>query len=517
MKKENIKNLLDLSKHYLRVDNFSYAKKILNIIIDFDPECFEANEILARVYEQEGNLLISCKYLKHVLLNKKATSQNYYKLGSLQLILKDYEAAKITFKNALEKFGESFDILHDLGIVFASLGEGELALSCFNRALNFKKDSPELFFNIAKIYDEAGLHIDAMANYDKSIEVDSTFTPAFHNKGALLRDLCQYDRALFYFDQAIKINPRDYDSICSISTIHLLTGDFKKGWDAYQYRWKQIPPENYRYPIFKELQSLEAINNKNILVWYEQGLGDTIQFSRYVLKLISLGANVTFEVQEPLNALFKDQFNCRVVSAPLDGRSFDYQIPLLSLPNLCRTDLSTIFSSKSYLSVRPDKVCQWQDKLNLSKAKINIAIAISGNLDHINNQNRSISLKYFEPIIDIANLYIVQKELSAPDAEYANLRTEVFFLGELIDDFQDSAAIVEIMDLVISVDTSLIHLAGALGKKSFLMLPLISEWRWLLNRTDSPWYDSIKIFRQSELNDWITVVDRVKKELLSSV
>lgn len=517
MEKESLRKLLDLANHYLDEKNFSYVKRILNSVVEDNPRCVEANQILAQVHEFEGNILLSCKYLKNLLLDKKGTPQNYYKLGSLQLIQQDYEAAKITFLDAIEKFGENFEVLHDLGIVIASLGDGELALGYFKKALHFKKDSPELFFNIAKIYDEAGLHKEAIAYYDKSIELDCTFSPALHNKGSLLRDLCQYDEALSYFDQAIKFNPQDYDSICSKSTIYLLTGNLVKGWEAYQYRWHQIGPENYRHPAFKELQSLEGVNKKKILVWYEQGFGDTIQFSRYVLKLNSLGAQVTFQVQEPLKSLFKTQFNCQVVGASLNNRSFDYQIPLLSLPKLFGTDLNNISHSKSYLKARLDKVHQWRSMINLSKSKINIGIAISGNLNHINNQNRSISLKSFEPIIDIANLYIVQKELSASDSEYANSRKEVFFLGGSIDDFQDSAAIVDTMDLVISVDTSLIHLAGAMGKKSFLILPLISEWRWLLDRRDSPWYDSIKIFRQTDMDDWVSVVGRIKKELLSTI
>ncbi len=513
MDKKRLKNLIDISKHHFNEKNFSYVKQILNKVVEMDPNCFEANEILAQVYESEANYLISCQFLEKAISNRKATIKTFYRLGTFQLILKDFQAAKNTFLKALEKFGESFEILHDLGAASASLGDNEQALSYFKKALLIKKDTPELFFNIGKIYDEAGSYHEAMAFYEKAIEIDPKFSIAYHNKAALLRDSHQYDKALLYFDEAIKVNPLDFDSICSKSTIYLLVGEFKKGWDAYEYRWKQMPPGCYRYPLINTLSNLNNLNNKEVLVWYEQGLGDTIQFSRYILDLNSLGANVTFEVQESLASLFQNNFNCKIQTSIQRYQYFDYQIPLLSLPKLFGTNINNIPHTEPYLKANFDDVDKWKRQLNLSNLKLNVAIAISGNPNHKNNQNRSIGIELFNQLGDIANIYILQKDLGSENIAHISTKDHFFFLGDLVNDFRDSAAIIEAMDLVISVDTSLIHLAGAMGKKAYLLLPYTPEWRWLLERSDSPWYNTVKIFRQPKKGEWSSVMNDVRSEL----
>ncbi len=513
MEKRKIKNLIDLSKHYYREKNFPYIKQILNSVVEIDPNCLEANEILAQVYEDEGKYLIACQFLEKAISNRKATIKTFYRLGALRLTLEDFQAAKNTYLEALEKFGESFEVLHDLGVATASLGDNDQAINYFKKALLIKKDSPELFFNIGKIYDELGSHREAMSYYDKAIEIDSTFSIALHNKGALLRDSHEYDEALLYFDEAIKINPRDFDSICSKSIIYLLIGEFEKGWNAYEYRWRQLPPGSYRYPLIDVLNNLNDINNKDILVWYEQGLGDTIQFSRYILDLISLGANVTFEVQDSLASLFQNNFNCKIQISTQRYQYFDYQIPLLSLPKLLGTNINNIPHSAGYLKANLDDVDKWKRQLNLSNLKLNIAIAISGNPNHKNNHNRSIGIEFFDQLCDIANIYILQKDLSSRSLAFISTKDYFFSLGDLVYDFRDSASIIEAMDLVISVDTSLIHLAGAMGKKAFLLLPYAPEWRWLLERSDSPWYKSVKIFRQLKEGEWTRVIEDMRSEL----
>lgn len=513
MEKKKIKNLIDLSNYYYSKKNFSYVKQILNSVVEIDPNCLEVNEILAQVYENEGNYLIACQFLEKAIRNRKATIKTFYRLGTLQLTLKDFRAAKNTFLEALEKFGESFELLHDLGMATASLGDNDQAINYFKKALLIKKDSPELFFNIGKIYDELGSHREAMSFYDRAIEIDPTFSIALHNKGALLRDFHEYEKALLYFDEAVKINSRDFDSICSKSTIYLLIGEFEKGWNAYEYRWRQMPPESYRYPSIDVLNNLKNINNKDILVWYEQGLGDTIQFSRYILDLISLGANVTFEVQDSLASLFQNNFNCKIQTSIQNNQYFDYQIPLLSLPKLFGTNINNIPHSEPYLKANLDDVSKWKRQLNLSNLKLNIAIAISGNPNHKNNQNRSIGIDFFDQLGEIANIYILQKDLGSENIAVISAKDHFFSLGDLVDDFRDSAAIIEAMDLVVSVDTSLIHLAGAMGKKAFLLLPYAPEWRWLLERSDSPWYKSVKIFRQLREGEWSGVIEDVYSEL----
>ena len=279
------------------------------------------------------------------------------------------------------------------------------------------------------------------------------------------------------------------------------------------FRWKKEDFERYRYPQFKKLESVTNLENKKILIWHEQGMGDTIQFSRYVSKLVALGAVVTFEVQKDLVCFFKKQFECEVTDQVSINKNFDYQAPLLNLPYVFNTSIDTIPSNQAYLKVKTEKIIDWKKKIKLSKNKLNIGIAISGNPNHKDNHIRSIPLENMKSLFQKANFFIIQKELSVIDMEFLKKYPEIKFIGEEIINFSDTAAIVENMDLIISIDTSLIHLAGAMGKKSFLMLSWSPEWRWLLDRSDSPWYKSIKIFRQKLIGDWNSVINQIEFEL----
>jgi hypothetical protein len=280
----------------------------------------------------------------------------------------------------------------------------------------------------------------------------------------------------------------------------------------YKYRWRKKDFEKYRYLQFNELDSIDNFKNKKILIWYEQGMGDTIQFSRYIPKLIKLGAAITFEVQKDLVPFFKTQFECEITEKIATNQYFDYQSPLLNLPNLFKTSLNSIFSNQAYLKVN-EKVTDWKKKLNLEKNKLNIGISISGNPNHKENHIRSIPLENFKSLFQKNNIYIIQKELNFIDMDFLKKYPEINFMGEKIINFSDTAAIVENMDLIISIDTSLIHLAGAIGKKSFLLLPWVCEWRWLIDREDSPWYESIKIIRQKSIGDWSYVINKIENEI----
>ena len=293
---------------------------------------------------------------------------------------------------------------------------------------------------------------------------------------------------------------------------NLLLTKFDEGWDLYKHRWGKINSEEYRHHQFNELLYIDDLEKKNILVWHEQGLGDSIQFSRYVPELIKLGANVTFQVQKPLFKLFKKQLSCSVISDTAIESKFDFQVPLLKLPQLFKTNLSNIPPAINFHPTNDD-ISLWKNKLNLSDKKLNIGVAFSGNNNHINDLSRSISLNDFSSLFEYGEFFIIQKELNQVDKEKLNQFKNVFFLGDQINDFVDTASIIMNMDLIISVDTSLIHLAGSLNKVSYLMLPWSPEWRWLLDRSDSPWYPSIQIFRQQTLGDWDSVINQIKLKI----
>ncbi len=507
------KQSLALAEHYFRNNNYYFAETILKKIIITDPENSKANELLGYIYGNRSEIKLCHDHLLKSCKQNDASPEAHYYLGTSFLKLNNYEKAKENFYLSIKKAGEFFEALHDLGTTYCHLGEKEKGLFYYKKALQLKTNSHELFFNIGKVYDDLGLPEDALNQYNQAIKIQPNYINAWNNRGITLNDLKRYDEALFSFDAAIRINSQHKDSYWHKSLTKLALGNFEEGWDLYENRWAKEDSSPYRHSRIRPLKSIENIKNKKILIWHEQGFGDTIQFCRYIPELLKLGANVTFEVQKPLVDLLSNQFDCQTTSDVNSDIHFDFQLPLLSLPRLFKTSTDTIPSKKEYLKYNPDQLNKWKSKLNLSKDKLNIGIAISGNPTHTNNHLRSIHLEKFESLQKIANIYLIQKEINLSDKKYIEHHQEIIFMGDLINNFCDTASVIGNMDLIISVDTSLIHLAGALGKNALLILPWSAEWRWLIDRLDTPWYSSVKIFRQDSPGNWNSVISEINEFL----
>ncbi len=506
---DNSLKLIHLARDYLNQNNLDQAKKLLLLVIDKEPFNQQANELIASIYELDGDLSVTREHLIKACSITNPDPKSLYKLGAICLQLSLYFEAKNSLLQSLETGGEFFEGLHDLGLAYAGLGELEKSKFYLEKAVQLKNNSPTPFFNLGKIHHDLGEFKEAIIFYENCLNLDTNFLPALYSKADVLKEMNKLNEAINCYDKIFKLRPNEADALCGVSTLHLLKGDFQKGWSAYSHRWKQMQAGSYRYSNIKELETIAEAKGKNLLVWYEQGMGDSIQFSRYIPLLLEAEVNLTFEVQKPLETLFKRNYFCNVISTGSTGEEFDFQTPLLNLPRLFNTDLTNIPLSSGYIKVDLSLVSYWKNYLHGLPNKINIAIAISGNRDHINDRNRSINLNYFEELSKIANLFIVQKEIAISDFDYLKRNKKIFFLGDDIQSFNDTAAILESMDLVVSVDTSLIHLAGAMGKNAILLLPFVPEWRWLLDRSDSPWYKSIQILRQRERGDWKSVIDKV--------
>jgi hypothetical protein len=398
------------------------------------------------------------------------------------------------------------------GVSLNKLKRYEESLSYYDQAIKLKSDYAKAWNNKGVSLNKLKRYEESLSYYDQAIKLKSDYAEAWNNKGVSLNKLKRYEESLSYYDQAIKLKSDYAEAFYGKAETKLILGDFQDGWNLYRFRWKKEDFEIYRYSQFKKLESTNNLKNKKILIWHEQGFGDIIQFSRYIPELINLGAIITFEVPKDLISFFKKQFDCEVTDRVSTNQLFDYQAPLLNLPFLFKTLINTIPLNQSYLKAQ-EKIIDWKEKLKLSKTKLNVGIAVSGNPDYPDNHIRSIPLEKMKSLFQQANFFIIQKELDTKDKIFLEDSTDIKFLGDGINNFLDTAAIVENMDLIISINTSLIHLAGALGKKSFLLLSWASEWRWLIDRRDSPWYKSIKIFRQKFIDDWDSVINEIQFEL----
>jgi hypothetical protein len=297
----------------------------------------------------------------------------------------------------------------------------------------------------------------------------------------------------------------------------LLLGNFQDGWQGYEWRWKNgdLPffnnKRDFPEPLWLGEQSLVG---KTILLHAEQGLGDTLQFCRYAPLVSQLGAKVILEVQRPLFKLLQNLAGVNQIVAMGDPLpTFDYQCPLLSLPLAFKTELDSIPLAPQCITSDMGKAARWEAKLG-KKAKLRVGLVWSGSTIHKNDRNRSLTLSqllpYLPPQIDYVCL---QKEMRDVDKVLLAQHPEIQYFGDALEDFTDTAALCELVDVVISVDTSVAHLAGMLGKPTWVLLSFSPDWRWLLDRDDSLWYPSVKLYRQTRINDWDGALKRTKADL----
>lgn len=437
--------------------------------------------------------------------------------GAMLAALGRLDAALESYRKALAINPEFADAHCNLGSALTRLRRYDEALASIDRALALRPDHPDALYNRGNVLKPLKRYEEALASYDRAIALQPDHADAHNNRGQVLRELARYDEALASYDRALALRPHHVMAHCNAAALRLLTGDFSRGWVHYEWRWQKASV----VPLQRHFQQPawcggDSISGKTLLVHSEQGLGDTIQFCRYVPLVAARGARVIFEVQKPLQSLMASLGGVEKVIAKGDPLpQFDLHCPLLSLPLAFGTQLETI-APVADLHVPARPVAAWQSDLQRYRHP-RIGLAWSGNPGHERDLERSIGLRALLPVLDAldgkAVIVSLQKEVRAEDAAILKARGDILDCGSGLADFSDTAALVTQLDLVISVDTSVAHLAGALKKPVWLLLTYFPDWRWLLGRDDSPWYPSARLFRQDQTRTWDSVTARVGQAL----
>lgn len=401
------------------------------------------------------------------------------------------------------------------GIALNELGQLEAAVASYDKAIALQPDYAVAHANRGKVLRELGQLEAAVAGYDRAVALQPDFAEAHYNRGNVLKSLTRLEAAVASYDKAIALRPDFAEAYWNKALVLLLGGHFLAGWELYEWRWsteeKKSTKRNFPQPLWLGKESLEG---KTILLHSEQGLGDMIQFCRYVKLVSDTGARVILEVPDSLCELLKQIEGLSgwvVEGSPLP--QFDYYCPLLSLPLAFKTDLHSIPCAIKYLSADAVKVAHWAGRLG-EKRKPRIGLAWSGSPTHKNDRNRSIGLATLMPHLPADYQYVsLQKDVRDSDKPALESWPNLLHFGQDLDDFTDTAALCELMDVVISVDTSVAHLSGALGKPTWILLPFSPDWRWLLERGDSPWYPTVRLYRQPRVGEWDSVFMKVIADL----
>lgn len=498
-----------------KAGRLSEAEQICQNIISGSPDHFDATHVLAVVQAAQRKNELALATYDRALALRPDHADVLNNRGNTLLALDRLHDALDSYGRALAQRKNYPEAHSNRGSVLERLNRLDEALESYDSALALRPDFVEALYNRGNTLKALKRFKDALDSYDRAIALQPQHADAYNNRGQVLKELMRYDDALKSYDAAIAVQPKHVMAHCNAAALRLLTGDFSRGWIDYEWRWlKDSVISTYRHfpqPIWRGEGS---ISGKTVLVHSEQGLGDTIQFSRYVPMVAAQGARVIFEVQKPLQALMADFApSVEVVGRGDPLPAFDIHCPLLTLPLAFETRLETVPSAKSYLRAPASHLAKWRTRL-ADIARPRIGLVWSGNPRHDRDIERSIPFHSLVPILDAHATFIsLQKELRAADSPILTEHSEVLNLGEGLADFSDTAALVSEIDLVISVDTSVAHLAAALGRPTWILLTHVPDWRWLLGRDDSPWYPTVRLFRQDASRNWNGVIARLRQAI----
>ena len=422
-----------------------------------------------------------------------------------------HEEALASFRRAIALRPDFAEAHNSLGGALNDLGRHREAIESCEQALALRPHFAEAYGNLGLILTALNRHDEAIASCRKALSINPDLAEAHCNLGCALNDLGHQKEAIASYEQARALDPELAEAHWNLALALLATGDFARGWQEHEWRWRANvigPEQNFRQPLWL---GVEDLTGKTILLHNEQGLGDALQFVRYAPQVRQRGARVVLRVQRPLLSLMAGLAGVDLVIAEGDALpEFDFHCPLLSLPLAFGTHLQNIPAGIPYLHPAADRLAKWQSILGERTAP-RIGLAWSGNPAHKNDRNRSIALKQLLPLLSVPGVRFVslQRDLREDDAAVLGNLPALVSIGAQLDDFADTAAAISLLDLVITVDTAVAHLAGALGKPVWVLLPFAPDWRWLLKREDSPWYPTARLFRQQQINDWDEAVSAV--------
>lgn len=423
------------------------------------------------------------------------------------------QQAALSFCQAVKLDSTNAESHQRLGEVLLALDFWDDGQACFRQAIQLNPTYAEAYNYLGVVLKHQDRLAEAEACYRKAIQLNPDYYEAFHNLGNCLKFAFRFTEAEVAYCRALELKPDLLKSRFSLAILYLQLGQYDKGWKLYDLRLNWSKKFCLSIPIWQG----EALRGRKILLFYEQGFGDTIQFIRYADQVAELAATTTVWIQNSLQRLLVNKqpvFDVCCDGRNLDPQQFDFACSLMSLPAKFTSLAAKVPQGDPYLQASSDISAKWHEKINLIAGNwLKVGIVWAGNPEHSDDQNRSIPLEVFSQLFAVQGITWISLQVGRKPPEGTSVTENIVdFTGEFID-FSETAGVIENLDLVIAVDTAVAHLAGALGKQTWLLLPYRSDWRWGLTSEASPWYQSMHLFRQEQLGDWQGVLDRVKTAL----
>ena len=420
---------------------------------------------------------------------------------------RNYEDAITDYRRIVQIMPGFSEAHSNLGVALFDLGRLSEAEDAFRQAIAANQDSAEAWSNLGYALQELGRNEDAIQALQRAVSLRQDYAEALSNLGHALHREGRSDEAEVALHKANAVSPDHARAHNNLAQVLLRKGDYAAGWPHYEWRWQAIGmnPPTYAVPVWDG----SALDGKTILIYGEQGLGDTIQFARFVPQVAAMGGRVVLAVQRPLVELMR-QLPATIIAVDEPLPAFDTHISLLSLPRVLGATLETIPAVVPYLSGQSDVARPFMPMLSTS-GKLKVGVVWAGNPQHANDRNRSIPFSAFSRLFSVPGVQFVSLQVGRVDEPLYKHGTIDLF--PFLSDFTDTAVAIDHLDLCICADTSVAHLAGAMGCELWVMLPHSPDWRWMMDRLDSPWYPSARLFRQTAAGHWDDVVERVADRL----
>ncbi|WP_116140099.1 tetratricopeptide repeat protein [Trinickia diaoshuihuensis] len=490
------------------------ALAAFNEAIAIDPAFVEAVYNSAVVLERLGRNEEAMARCDRVLSIDPRHARALACRGNTLLHLKRYDAAIASYDQALTIDPKSAEVLCNKGTALRYLKRFDDSLANYDAALALNEAFAQAWMNRGSVLQNLHRYDEARVSFDRAMQLRPDHATTWFNRGNLDYEMGDHDGALSAYDRAIAIDPEYAEAHFARASLYLAQGDFERGWPEYEWRLKDATLARHYRAFTRPLwRGDEPLAGKTILLHAEQGFGDTLQFCRFAHDVAALGARVVLEVPPALHELMTSlDVPAQVIMRGDPLPPFDYHCPLLSLPFALRVDPLRMAARTPYLHADPQRVEAWSQVLG-ERRRLRIGIAWSGNPEHRNDHNRSLSLQALSALFDVDAEWIsLQKGVREDDEAWLD-RVPLKRFDDDFADFADTAALMASLDLVIAVDTSVAHLAGALGREVWILLSNPPEWRWMRGREDTPWYPGARLFVQPAPGDWTRVIEAVKQAL----
>lgn len=504
--------LYNLSHIYFSKRDYERSVDLLNRCLRIDPKDARTINLIGLVLEAVGNSRSAEGCFKRAIQLEPKDYTFHYNLANLLSRQNRTEEAIKEYRKVIELNSSYRDAYIQLGNHLKLLKRHDEAIHAYEEALSLDPNQPDAYNNIGNVLKEMGRNEEAIEYIMKALSIDPNQAGYYFNLGLCLKELERFNQAIQSYRKVISLKWDYPEAHWNLALLLLLQGNFEEGWQEYEWRKRLSLYEPYIRHFSKPQWQGEDLSGKVILIHDEQGFGDAIQFVRYALMLKQRGARVIVECLSPLTRLMQGAMGVdEVVTRGFPLPEFDYYCSILSLPLRFKTTLKDIPKRVPYIEVDRDLQKKWHNAMRPFLKGRNVGIAWKG----INPPHKSCSLYDLSPLFDFKEIafFSLQKLQGEEELKELKAQHEVINLMERVEDFADTAAIMKSLDLIITVDTSIAHLAGALGLKVWVMLHRDADWRWLTDRQDSPWYPTMTLFRQQKVGDWTQVVSRLKERL----